>query len=137
MKAKMVGFYTMKIPPFRLSYPMLWFAQVEAQFLLRGITVQLTKFHHILANLSQDIATKVRDLLTNPPEGNPYDVLMETHVKRTTLTEQRRLQQLLSTEHLGDQKPTHLLCKMQHLLGDKAETMDPSLLEDFYPVTPE
>ena len=60
---------------------MLWFTQVEAQFVLKGITAQLMKFHHILANLSQEIATEVRDLLMNPPEENPYDVLKETLIK--------------------------------------------------------
>ena len=68
-----------KIPLFWPSNPLLWFVQVGAQFLLREITAQLTKFHHVLANLSQEIATRVRDLLMNPPEENPYDVPKETH----------------------------------------------------------
>ena len=46
---------------------MLWFTQVESQFVLRGITAQLTKFHHVLANLAQEIATEIGDLLVNPP----------------------------------------------------------------------
>ena len=103
-----VAAYADKIPPFWPSDPtcMLWFMQVESQFLLRGITAQVTKFHHILANLSQKITTEVRDLLINPPKENPYDVLKDTFIKRTTLSEQQRLQQLLSAEDLGDQKPT-------------------------------
>ena len=58
--------YAIKIPPFWPSDPILWFTQVESQFMLRGITAQVTKFHHILANLSQEIATEVRDLLIIP-----------------------------------------------------------------------
>ena len=91
---------------------MLWFTQVESQFMLRGITAQVMKFHHVLANLSQEIATEVRDLLINPPEENPYDVLKETLIKRTTLSEQRRLQQLLSAEDLGDKKSTQQLQRL-------------------------
>ena len=68
---------------------MLWFAQVKVQFVLRGITVQLTKYHHIFANLSQEIATQVKDLLMNTQEENTYDVLKETLIQRTTLSEQR------------------------------------------------
>ena len=127
-----VAAYAIKIPPFWPSDPKLWFTQVESQFRLRGITAQETKFHHVLANLSQEIATEVRDLLINPPEENPYEVLKATLIKRTTLSEQRRLQQLLSAEDLGDQKPTQLLRKMQQLLGDKAEAMDPSLLRGLF-----
>ena len=47
--------------------------QVDAQFVLKGITAQVTKFNHVLANLSQEITTEVRDLLINPPAENPYD----------------------------------------------------------------
>ena len=86
-----VAEYAIKIPPFYLPDPMLWFAQIEAQFMLRGVTAQLTKFHNILANLSQEMATKVRDLLMNSPEENLYDVLKETLIKRTTVSEQQRL----------------------------------------------
>ena len=67
---------------------MLWFTQVEAKLTLKGITAQVTKLHHILANLSQEIATKVRNLLMNPLEENLYDVLKDTLIKRTTLSEQ-------------------------------------------------
>ena len=99
---------------------MLWVMQVEAQFVLRGITARVTKFHHLLANLSQEIASLVRDLLMNPLVENPYDALKETLIKRTTLSEQRQLQQLLSAEDIGSHKPTHLLHKMQQILGDKS-----------------
>ena len=42
-----VAAYAIKISPFWPSDLMLWFEQVEAQFMLRGITAQLTKFHHV------------------------------------------------------------------------------------------
>ena len=84
--------YAIKIPPFWPSDPMLWFTQVEAQFMLRVIAAQVMKFHHVLANCSQEIATEVRDLLINLPAENLYDVLKETLIKRTSFSEQRRLQ---------------------------------------------
>ena len=105
--------YVVKIPPSWPSNPILWFMQVESQFMLRRITAQLMKFHYVLANLSQEIATEVRDLLMNPPAENPYDVFKETLIKNTILSEKRLLQQLLSAEDLGDQKPTQLFQKMQ------------------------
>ena len=67
----------------------------------RGITAQVMKFHHVPANLSQKIATEIGDLIINPPEENPYNILKETLIKRTTLSEERRLQ-LFSTEDIGN-----------------------------------
>ena len=78
----------------------------------------MTKFNHVIANLSQQIATEVRDLLMNTPTENPYDALKETFIKMTLLSKQRCLQELPNVEELKDQKPTKLLHKMKQLLGE-------------------
>ena len=70
-----------KIPPFWPSNPKLWFAQVEAQFTVKNITSQGTKFTHVVAALSPQAATEVRDLIVTLPATNLFDVLKETRSK--------------------------------------------------------
>lgn len=108
---------TIKIPPFWPSDPQLWFAQVEALFSCRGITREATKFQHVVGSLSADYATEVRDLLLNPPQENAYTQLKEAMLTRLAESSQLRLQRLLTSEELGDRKPSQLLRRMQQLLG--------------------
>ncbi len=77
---------------------------------------QKSKFNHVVASLSPDYATEVRDLLLKPPADSPYTTLKEQLTKRTSLLEQRGLQQLFTGEELGDRKPTQLLVECNSYL---------------------
>lgn len=131
-QAARVATVSVKLPPFWPADPHLWFAQVEAQFAIKGITAQKTKFDYVVSSLSPEFATEVRDLLIRPPEDTPYDTLKTQLIKRTAATDQQKLQQLLSTEELGDRRPTQLLRRMQQLVGNTPGLADGALLRELF-----
>ena len=53
----------MKLPVFWLDAAKVWFAQAEAQFAIRNITLSKTKFYHAVAVLPQEVALQILDLI--------------------------------------------------------------------------
>ena len=113
-----VSTVNLKIPPFYIQDPALWFLQVESQFITQRVTSERSRFHHVVGALQPEMAMQIRDLLLNPPSDHPYTHLKEALVQRTSASAQHRINQLLSAEELGDQKPSNLLRRLQQLAGD-------------------
>ena len=57
----------LKLPLFWPDAAEVWFAQSEAQFAIRSITVSKTKFYHAVASLPQDVAAQILNLIRAPP----------------------------------------------------------------------
>lgn len=122
----------LRLPPFWTADPQLWFLQVEAQFATQRVTADRLRYYHIISSLPPDVAAEVRDLLLHPPEQDAYATLKRSLIQRTTASEGARFQQLLTEEELGDRKPSQLLRHMQRLLGEKATSIDASLLRNLF-----
>lgn len=121
-----------KLPEFWTSDSELWFLTIESSFRKNKITSQQSKFDHVVSSLPQPTAAVVRDILRAPPLEAPHDTLKSELIRRTTESEQRRLQQLLTSEELGDRKPSELLRRMRQLLGEKVNTLDASILRELF-----
>ncbi|XP_055589152.1 uncharacterized protein LOC129741444 [Uranotaenia lowii] len=106
---------SVKLPDFWKTDPTMWFAQVEAQFALGGVTQDTTKFFHIVAKIDQTVICHVSDLVKTPPEENKYEAIKARLISRFELTPQSKLEKLLGSCDLGDLRPTHLLAKMLEL----------------------
>ena len=109
---------SLKLPTFWTSQPEVWFAQAEAQFNLRGITADDTKYFYVLGALDQQTATRLLDLISRPPVGDKYKKLKDRLIDTFGLSKRERASRLLHFRPLGDSKPSTLMDEMLGLLGD-------------------
>ena len=110
--------FALKLPVFWPEAAEVWFAQADAQFATKSITVLKTKFYHAVAILPQDVAVHILNLIRAPPAGDPYEVLRERLITLYSLNNYQRFEALVSLPLTGDQKPSHLMNRMLALLPD-------------------
>ena len=103
---------SIKLPTFWPQRAQIWFVQAEAQFTIKGITADVTKYSYVTASLDQDTATRVLDILTNPPITNKYETLKQRLIDNYKLSEREAASRILDIGGLGDSKPSELLDKM-------------------------
>lgn len=126
-----VAAVAIKLPQFWAEDPHIWFAQVEAQFLLGRVTSETTKYGHAVAALPPKVVMDVRDILVAPPTARPYSHLKAAILERIAMSSRKRVQELLKTEALGDRTPSQLLRHMQKLQSDSVTTDDAIIRELF------
>jgi hypothetical protein len=107
-----------RLPPFWAERPTVWIAQAEAQFFLAGISNERTEFFDMISQLDQQYATEVEDIITSPPEKDPYTTLRAELVKRLSPSTEQRIHQLLTLEEMGDCKPPQFLRQLRSLAPD-------------------
>ena len=105
---------TVKLPKFYPLAPAFWFAQAESQFRLKRITEEVTKFDHVVASLSEEVAMRVM------PAVNSMDY---TRLKRDLmgafdLTVPQRAAKLLHLPGLGDKRPSALAAEIIALVPE-------------------
>ena len=115
---------TVKLPDFWQHDPGPWFLHIEAQFHLRGITVDETKYYHVVAALDSTTTRRLMGFLRDPPANGKYAAIKEQLLRLYQLSDEERADRLLSLNGLGDSKPTELMENMLALLG----TSDTSFL---------
>lgn len=112
---------TVKLPTFWPAQPTIWFTQAEAQFALRSINNDSTKYYHVLAALDQETAIKISDVIQSAPTTDKYNSLKKRLLQAFELQETERAEQLLflASAGLGDRTPSQLMEEMLQLLGTK------------------
>ncbi|XP_076239971.1 uncharacterized protein LOC143182668 [Calliopsis andreniformis] len=106
-----------RVPPFWPEQPTVWFNQIEAQFVLNGVTADTTKFYYVMSQLEPRYALEVQDIFSSPPETNKYETLKHELIHRLSASQSQRIRQLLEQEEIGDRTPSQFLRHMKSLAG--------------------
>lgn len=106
-----------RVPPFWAEEPEIWFAQVEGQFSMSGITSDSTKFNYVIAHLDNQHSREVKDIIVDPPATQKYEKLKTELIKRLSASNEKKIKQLLMHEELGDRKPSQFLRHLKGLAG--------------------
>lgn len=106
-----------RVPPFWPEEPEIWFAQVEGQFAISGITNDATKFNYVIGHLDNQHSKEIKDIIVSPPATNKYEKLKSELIKRLSASNEKKIKQLLMHEELGDRKPSQFFRHLKGLAG--------------------
>jgi hypothetical protein len=121
------------LPPFWAERPAVWFAQAEEQFFLAGISSETATFYYVISQLDHRYATEVEEIITSPPERDPYTTLRTELVRRLSLSREQRIPQLLTLEEMGDRKPSQFLRHLRSLAPDVSDDLIRSIWSSHIP----
>ena len=74
-KSASVRQVSIKLPAFNESNPELWFSRAETQFLVKVITSDTTKFHHLYALLTDKAANQIEALLLDSAKSGKVEAM--------------------------------------------------------------
>ena len=97
-----------------------WFAQIEAQFALKNISSERTKYNHVVAVLEPAIASRLSTTLRSLSQTSaaaPYTTLKNALLAKYTLSSYERASAINAITGLGELKPSEMMDHMLCLLG--------------------
>ena len=103
------------IPMFQEELQHSWFTLLEGQFKMRRITSQESKFYILGCHLPPHILKKVAHVVSKMPKENPYDILKQEVLARTSNSKEAQFRQLMSYSDRDNQRPSDVLHQMQEL----------------------
>ncbi len=115
-----VGHIALKLPAFMEDDPVSWFNLIEAQFELRYIAGDSTKFYHAVSVLQGEPMRQIKDIL-NLPKTTPdrYDQLKARLIETYGLEDIDRAEQLIEWPPMSeDERPSVFINGILSMLGN-------------------
>lgn len=117
-RAPQVDKVAVKPPPFWRNDPLIWFAQLEAQFSIADITKDETKFYYVISAVDSEVLKCAQSLILQPPATDKYAQIKKTLIENYSESETSKVRTLLQGIELGDLRPSQLLSRMRDLASN-------------------
>ena len=114
-----------KLPEFWPMQAALWFARADAEFVSKAVTVEQTKYAHVVAALPVEVAARVSDEILSPDPTHPYQQLRQRLLDTYTLDEFQRFCGLVDMPARPGDRPSALLDAMFAFLPEGVTRDDP------------
>lgn len=121
---KSIESVAVRLPNFWTNSPQTWFIQADAHFSLYNVKSDRARYHLVIASLPQDVIETILDILKAPPQQEKYLNLKTVIIERLTISEEKRLEQLISSEQMGDKKPSEFYRFLKKLAGNSGTVSD-------------
>ena len=108
---------SVQLPAFDKVEPHAWFAVADANFALRKVTDQMTKYYYVLSKLDANTLRKLSAFLQEERGSDPYDEVRSTLCQTFEPPMEQKLDALLATNDMGDERPMQFGLELLRLLG--------------------
>ena len=93
---------SVQLPSFWSEDPELWFLRVEAQFSLRNVTNDDTKFYNVVSALDNTASVEIKNVLLHPPAQGKYGALKSALLAAFATSQAQKDAELLAISGLWD-----------------------------------
>ena len=118
LNAAVVFGASVQLPTFDKAEPDSWFAIAEASFGLQKVTDLTTKYYYVLSKLDSTTLRKLSMFLKCPRGDDPYREIRNKLCRTYKPPLEQKLDALLSTNNIGDERPVEFGLELQRLLGN-------------------
>ncbi len=113
-----VNAVSLKLPIFWPDDVALWFAHIEAQFAIRNITAEDTRYYYVVSALDRETARRLRSTLAAPPSQGKYTNIKAQLTKTFTMSKRQRALRMIEMQDLGDKKPSEFMDELLALMDN-------------------
>ena len=109
---------TVQLPALDKIEPEAWFAVADANFALRKVTDSTTRYYYVLSKLDSTTLRKLSAFLKRLRGSDPYAEVRKQLCKALEPSKEQKLDALLATSSMGDERPMEFGLELLWLLGE-------------------